>query len=305
MLLVENISPRAQETLTLSRTTLELNGPLWDKLNTMFGDERVPKLLSTLAASWDDKTANTLLWVELWHQNTCCGATYASVPHLLKFAEPEENRHQRCVISRSGRARHGPRQGPGDQSEDGEVRALIVGPYAIEPVNASDLEKMRSIMAEFYSALPAIRAQCERALLEYEDAGAAHYLLSGIAAADGLLSIARLLNYRDEGWFTCSSCGWGYSFIRFGERIAVYAEPPRGAPGDDKSLSDFKDGAPSRADGFTTPITDDGVLDDRIAALLTLAKRAPSPEPALLVRHFAGTFLCCKCGVQGPMHSPL
>src|SRR5262249_40947351 len=167
---------------------------------------------------------------------------------------------------------------------------------------------MRSIMAEFYSALPAIRALCERALIEnLEDEGVVGYLLSGVAAADGLTGIASLLNhsltYGDEGGFTCSSCGWGYEFIRFGERIAVYADIPRGAPHEDKGLRDFKDGAPSRADGFMTPITEDGVPDARVAALLVLAKRAPSPEPALLLRHFAGSFFCCKCGVQGPMRS--
>jgi len=32
---------------------LELNDPLWNKLRTMFGDERVPTLLSALTASWD------------------------------------------------------------------------------------------------------------------------------------------------------------------------------------------------------------------------------------------------------------
>jgi hypothetical protein len=69
---------------------LELNDPLWNKLNTVFRKERVPTLLSALAASWDDETANTLLWEELWHQQTCCGATYAAVPHLLKIAEPQE-----------------------------------------------------------------------------------------------------------------------------------------------------------------------------------------------------------------------
>ena len=288
---------------------LELNDPFWDKLHTMFGNEHVPTLLSALAASWDDKTASTLQ-EELWHQSTCCGATYATVPHLLKIAEPEENRHQRgdIAVFLSQVAVHtDPRQGPDDQSEDGELRALIVG-CAIEPVNAGDLEKMRSIMAEFYSALPAIRALCERALIEnLEDEGVVGYLLSGVAAADGLTGIARLLNYSltygDEGGFTCSSCGWGYEFIRFGERIAVYADIPRGAPHEDKGLRDFKDGAPSRADGFMTPITEDGVPDARVAALLVLAKRAPSPEPALLLRHFAGSFFCCKCGVQGPMRS--
>jgi hypothetical protein len=69
-------------------------------------------------------------------------------------------------------------------------------------------------------------------------------------------------------------------------------------------LSDFKDGEPSRADGFMTPITEGSVLDSRVAALLALAKRAPSQEAALLLRHFAGSFVCCKCGVQGPMHPP-
>jgi len=50
------------------------------------------------------------------------------------------------------------------------------------------------------------------------------------------------------------------------------------------------------------PVTEDSDLDIRVAALLALAKRAPSPDPALLLRHFAGSFVCCKCGVQGPMH---
>jgi len=54
-----------------------------------------------------------------------------------------------------------------------------------EPVNAADLEKILSIKASFFSALPAIRALCERALLENEDAEAAPspYLLRGIAVA--------------------------------------------------------------------------------------------------------------------------
>jgi len=286
---------------------LELNDPLWNKLVTMFRKEHVPTLLSALAVSWSEETASTLLWGELWHQNTCCGATYAAVPYLLKIAEPEENRHQRLEIALFlGQVTldSNPRPGPGDQFEDEELRRLIIG-CAIEPVNAGDLEKMRSIKVEFYSALPAIRALCERALLEKNWEVVDRYLLSGIAAADGLIGIASLLNHGDgdEGGFTCASCGWGYEFIRFDERFAVYAEAPRGAPHEHKASSDFKDGVPSRADGFMTPITEEGVLDARVAALLALAKRAPSPEPALLLRHFAGSFVCCKCGVQGPMHS--
>jgi hypothetical protein len=124
-------------------------------------------------------------------------------------------------------------------------------------------------------ALPALRALCERALLENREVD--RYLLGGIVAADGLIGIARLLNHGCDGQFKCASCGWGYEFIRFGERIAVYADTLRGAPNEDKGLRDFQDGAPSRADGFMTPITEGGVLDARVAELLALAKRAPNP----------------------------
>jgi hypothetical protein len=270
----------------------------------MFQNKLVPTLLSALAASWDDEAANTLLWEQLWHQQTCCGATYAAVPHLLKIAEPQANRHQRREIALFlGQVAldTDPRQHPRDQSKDGDLQApeMFVG-WAIEPLDAGDLEKVRSIKAEFYSALPAIRTLCERALLENWDVD--RYLLSGIAAADGLIGIASLLNHGCDGQFTCGSCGWDYEFIRFGERVAVYADAPRGARHEDNGLSDFKDGTPSRADGFMTPIAEGGVIDARVAALLALAKRAPRPEPALLLRHFAGSFVCCKCGVQGPMH---
>ena len=162
-------------------------------------------------------------------------------------------------------------------------------------MNAADLGKILSIKASFFSALPAIRALCERALLENEDAEAEPYLLSGIAAPDGLLSVARLLHYGDEGWFTCSSCGLGYHFMLFGDQIAIYGD------GDD-GLSDYKEGTPSRASGFMAPIGENDVLDARITALLSAVKRAARPDLALRVRHFAGTF-CCRCGVQGSIRA--
>jgi hypothetical protein len=89
--------------------------------------------------------------------------------------------------------------------------------------------------------------------------------------------------------------------------MAIYARDPTPSavrPADDKGLSDYKEGAPSRADGFVVPIAENNVLDARTASLLSLAKHAPSPEPALLLRHFVGSFVCGKCGIKGPMHSP-
>jgi hypothetical protein len=323
---------------------LDLSDPLLDKLDAAFRDEHIPTLLSALAVAWNDDTANSLFG-ELWHQHSCYGATYAAVPHLLKIAEPEENRHQRReialflgLVALDSRR---PRANPDSQSDgvtlqglpetlDGWDRkldcyrslvAMLERPdrarteyelteslphyreiLASELVNASDLEKILTIKADFFSALPAIRALGERALLEnLEETDAVRYLLSGIAAADGLLDLARLLHYGDDGLFECGTCGWGYEFGRFGERIAVYAEEADPHRGDGKSLSDYRDGAPSRADGFMVPVTENDVLDARTAALLSLAARAP--EPALLARHFAGTFPCCKCAVQGRMRA--
>ena len=198
-------------------THVELHDPLWEK----FG-KHVPAI--ELAASWDDEAAKSLLYDDFCHQETCHGATYAAIPHLLKIGEPEENRHQRWEIAAfvgfvALCARDGYRQGPG--ALRGLHETLEGWERTRTPVNAADLEKILSIKASFLAALPGIRAVCERALLENEDAAAAPYFLSGIAAADGLLSIARLLHDGDERWFACSSCGLGL-------RIPPARRPDRG-----------------------------------------------------------------------------
>ena len=265
---------------------LELNDPLWNKLG-----EHIPTMLSGLAASWDDETARSLLFDDLCHQEGCYGATYAAIPHLLRIAEPEENRRQRweialfvgfvalCARNQGPHVRPGELQGLPETLGGWSGKHMLINRTG-EPVNAADLEKVLSIKTSFFSALPAIRALCERALLENEDAEAAPYFLSGIAAAEGLLSIARLLHDGDEGWFRCSSCGWDCGFKLFGERVVVYTEDP---------------------EQVIAPIADHDILDARITALLSAAERAARPDLSLRVRHFAGTFCCCKCGVQGPM----
>jgi hypothetical protein len=66
-----------------------------------------------------------------------------------------------------------------------------------------------------------------------------------------------------------------------------------------RGFLDYKDGAATRHDGFILPARDSEVTDRRAAALLSLAGRAESAEPAVLLRHFLGSFECCRCGVQG------
>jgi hypothetical protein len=318
---------------------LELTDPLWEKLDDALRDQNVPKVLSELAGTWNDEMARSLFWDNLSHQGTCYGATYAAVPHLLKIAEPDAARHQRFEIAvflgyvalcalESGQAPPLPGlpetleewdrkldcyrslvasfEDP-DRGSSSYKQAELLPRYksilAVAPVNAGDLRRIRETRAEFLAALPSIGALCERALLECaDDKHAVRYLLSGIAAADGLFSVGRLLNSGDQGLCKCSTCGWGYYYMRFGERIAIYAETTM-APGrsavDDRVLQDYKAQAPSNADGFVSPVEPDHAHDVRATRLISLAAQATSPEPALLLRHFLGRMLCRKCGAQG------
>src|SRR6202030_4116427 len=138
---------------------------------------------------------------------------------------------------------------------------------------------------------------CERALIEnLNDKYAVVHLLSGMAAADGLISLASLLSSGWDGLFQCSSCNWCYRYLLLGERLAIYAD-------EERAMLDFGENTSSRSDGFMVPATDTEVVDHRAAALLSLARRALSPEPTLLLCGFLGTVPCCKCGAQTPIRA--
>jgi hypothetical protein len=242
---------------------LPLDDPLWRKLDDAHRDRPIPKLLAALAETWDDETANSLFWDCLCHQETCYGATYAVIPHLLKIAQPDENQHQRLEIAHflgfvvlcafdprppsSGHLQGLPEtleawdrkldvyrellanleraKGFTSHYEQAVLLPRYTAILAVGPVNARDLTKIELIRADFFSALPAIRAICERALLENvenaEEHGGARYLLSGVAAADGFWNLARLLNFGPQGDFKCTFCQRKYEYSRFGDRIAI------------------------------------------------------------------------------------
>jgi hypothetical protein len=188
---------------------LELYHPLWDKLG-----EHIPTMLSELAASWDDETAKSLLFDDLCHQETCNGATYAAIPHLLKIAAPEENRRQRResrLFSASSRFARATAASKAPASFTGYPETLEGWDRIGEPVTAADLEKILSIKASFFSALPAIRALCERALLENEDVE---------AAAVDRLSQLHSAKHRSASC-CCVSAGI--------EGLGLYRRPERGA----------------------------------------------------------------------------
>ena len=78
---------------------LDLTDPLWKKLDAGCTHIDIAGSILQLYDAWDDELAKSLFWDCLCHQDTCYGATYAAVPHLLKIAEPDHNIHQRLEIS--------------------------------------------------------------------------------------------------------------------------------------------------------------------------------------------------------------
>jgi hypothetical protein len=325
---------------------LPLTDPFWKKLDDAHRDRDIPELLAEMADTWNEEAVNSLLYDCLCHQETCYGATYAAIPHLLNIAEPEQNRHQRrkialfagfvalCALEdRRREGRNGALPGLPETLKEWDkkldcFRGLVASHenpdrfnfayersvllprwkrvLTVAPVNADDLAKVQVIKLQFVASLPMIKAVCERALLEnLRDEHAVRYLLSGAAAAGDLVSVARLLNYGAEGLLQCASCDWTHEYILFGDRIAVYAREAAASVvrGKDRMMRDFKDGSPSRCDGFIAPAQDDEVLEPRAAELLALAKRAPDPRPAPLLRNFLSVFVCCKCRAQGPIRA--
>jgi hypothetical protein len=285
---------------------LPLDDSLWKKLDDAHRDRDIPALLSGLVEAWNDETANSLFWDCLCHQETCYGATYAAIPHLLKIAEPDANQRQRlqialfsgfvtCCAFDPARSLNGgigdeslpglPRtiegwdrkldafrgllasfenpKRPTSQYEQAELLPRCRKVLATEPVHTHDLERIEAIGAEFLSIVPLIRAVCQRALLEnLQDEFAVQYLLSGIASADGLLGLARLLHDGVDGWCRCSSCNEVHRYILFGARVAIYSN-------DENAARDFDDGAPSRSDGFVVPAGNGEASDTRVAASQT------------------------------------
>ena len=65
---------------------LPLSDPLWRKLDDAHRDRDIPEILHSLSVDWDQEKASSLFWDYLCHQDTCYGATYASVPHLIRIA---------------------------------------------------------------------------------------------------------------------------------------------------------------------------------------------------------------------------
>ena len=316
---------------------LPLDDPLWQKLDDAHRNRDIPGEIARLAEAWSDEAADHLLWDNLCHQSTCYAATYAAIPHLLSIGQPGSSRRQRLQIAAfAGHVAlcaqnpqedlyddaHTPhlqglpetlkaweRRRNADRGRLANLERRPTTPYeqteelprykkilAVPPIDTDDLTRIRSIRVEFLAALPSIRALCERALLEnLEDRGTVLFMLSGIAACDGLLGLANLLGGGLDGDFKCPSCDQHYSYSLFEDRVAIYTDS-------DSELLDLKAGTPSRADGFIVAARDSDITDRRATALLHLADQSTSPEPAMLLRNFLGSFRCSECGAQGPIH---
>ncbi len=312
---------------------LQLSDPLWCKLNTAYGfGKDIPLGLVALAEHWDEEAARDLMHGELIHQETCYGATYAAAPYLLKLAQPDSNVVQRmdiavflghlvlCAFRRSGQEapatgslnglaltleswektrdpyRSGPGQGAGQRKSAGHCEIMD-----LELPSDAELRKFEDIRDSFMALLPDIGSLCERTFHEHsDDEYIPRYLLSSIAATEGLTELARLLDSGEDGSFTCAACGTGIDYILFGDFMALYFENSEGGPAHtqeaDRALRDWQEGEAKRADGLVKALDDlDGQAEPPVDKLISLAQRAENPSVELLLRNFLGEFRCAEC----------
>jgi hypothetical protein len=325
---------------------LPLNDPLWNKLDDAYRVRDIAELLAKLSASWDTEAATPLFWDCLCHQGTCYGATYAAIPHLLKVAQVESNRHQRLEIALFAgyvvQCALKSRQDEADalpglpETPDEWDRKLdcyrdlaariedelktpdgFTSPFERKELLPryknilrrgipDDMDQIRSIKVAFLSSLPQVSAIGTQAFLEnLHDENALTPLLGGIASAEGLVDLGGLLFSGQDGILACGHCGAAYQYILFGDRIAFYADDPRGpsaqAGADSRPTLDYRDGMASRADGFIVPVKDK--LSAVTLRLLSLAERAQTPRPGVLLRNFLGSFRCGRCETGVPVCS--
>ena len=299
---------------------LPLNDPLWTQLDDAHRDRDIPKLLAKLATAWDAAAANTLLWDCLCHQGSCYGATYAAIPHLLEIAAVEGNRQARLEIAvfagyvtqcalNSGHKDALPGLPETPEEWDRKLDCFR-DPINPPPRYASvlrcgipaDMDRIRSIKADFLCSLPRLSQICEQAFLDnLRNESALTPLLGGLASAEGQLELGALLFSGTDGPLTCAHCGAGYQYILFGNRVALYADDVAGSSmhADSPPNLDFREGAPSRADGFIVPVKDR--LTPTTLRLLALADRAQAARPAALLRNFLGSFRCRRCETSVPV----
>ncbi|MEM9471734.1 MAG: hypothetical protein AAGA00_07235 [Pseudomonadota bacterium] len=325
---------------------LQLSDPLWCKLNTAYGfGKDIPLGLVALAEHWDEVAARDLMHGELIHQETCYGATYAAAPYLLKLAQPDCNVVQRMDIAvfLSHLALCAFRRSVGDAPANGSLNGLALtleswektrDPYRsetgqgegrhkpaghcevmdLELPSDAELRKFEDIRDSFMAVLPDIGALCERTFHEHrDDEYIPRYLLSGIAATEGLAELARLLDSGEDGSFTCAACGTSIDYILFGDFMALYFENSEGGPAHtqepDRALRDWEEGEAKRADCLVKALDD---LDDQaeppVDKLISLARQAENPSVELLLRNFLGEFRCAECDetckVCAPDNSP-
>ncbi len=315
---------------------LELDDPLWDKLDSAYGVMDVSAQIRRLSIEWLAEDADDLFYGALVHQGTCYAATYAAAPHLLALANEHAASDQRLEIALflgklvlsalgSSDAQDGALPGlpldlkaweatrnparellslVSDRSRR-DLAALHGDPrvaqarewLAVAAPDAAELGKLHHIRDEFFALIPKIRDLCVLLFVERSyDESVAQHLLSGIAACEGLVRLAALLEGGREGGFACSNCGSSAEFLIFAEKMAWYRSSR-----EDGCMLDFKDGRPSRQDGFVTPASGGESGDPRVDRLLRLAADATSDVPAQLLRNFLGWFRCADCGALSPV----
>lgn len=274
----------------------------WDDLFDDDGEIDVDLAIGRLRERWDDELAMELLWEALCHQGTCIWETYALFPTLIEMATGPENPEQRRELSAFlGYVVQVTFDRP--SLPMGELPEPVVTPRR---ERAAD--EIAQVRQAFFRSLPEIRSICEQAFLEnlvYADE--AQCWLLGVAAADGLISLARGLENGETGWVECVHCDAHYGYSEIRELWGLYHRvvSSRGAiviTSLEQEHRDWRDGAPNNANSVVQPDPEPADHDDsRIRALVALARKSPTPRLLKRLKNLLGTFACSECGKTSPV----
>lgn len=309
---------------------LPFDDPLWRHLSDAYNTAGLPQQLEALIETWDRETVSDLLFGALIHQETCYGATYAAFPHLLCLAEDTEElevlSYLACWLGQLAEvgfhtteiipARRSRPQGlpttPADWEQVLRIRQYSLdkaskseGPalrasYSFDPPNPSEQTRINKLGIAFFDAIPLISEVCARAY-RLDDPDRAAFHLRGLAAALDLRGIAPLFDCPSEGQMHCPSCGAQHVWSNYGGCLVHYPAPVGNrqiASGGDPQLDDWRDGTPSRQDGFIRPANSPVGLTEVERNFWDIAMARPDSDGPMLTRHVFGRYTCPACNTE-------
>lgn len=250
--------------------------PAWDTARDAFGVTKVRPALAALCETWDQETADGLLFSHLLHQDTIYPATFLALPHVIRLADTAQGKALGTIASFLG----GVALSAQLPATSGGVSLAEGEPFAATPLGQ-----------RAGTVFDACRPDIARICIDAFSADPFCYFASGLAACESHIDLALWLAAPECGGFLCPVCGSDNEWLLFGDDLAVYAGQ--------YSLDDWRAGTPETAHGIARKSPEPPEVTHLRARL-----GPPDPSTNALLVNYRATATCPTCGWQGVMPDP-